>query len=129
MTAHDVARGRAVWALAVAQTLGYACLFYVFAALILFWQADLGWGKSAFATGPLLAILISAALAPVVGRVVDRGRGPEAMTAGSVVGGLALVWLAGCRRLRAGWLVGDWGRQCGQPVRGVFCLSDPQAGA
>jgi len=103
MDLHALARSRAVWALALGQTLGYACMFYIFAALIVHWQADLGWGKTTFALGPLLAILISAALAPAMGRLVDRGFGPEALTTGAIMGGIALVWLAWVQT-PAGWL-------------------------
>ncbi|WP_370253281.1 MFS transporter [Nioella sp.] len=88
------ARGPAVWMLAVGQTLSYACLYYIFAALILSWEADLHWPRSLLATGPFIAIVISAALAPFAGRLVDLGKGPEAMVAGSVIGAGALVLLA-----------------------------------
>lgn len=84
----------AVWALAVGQTLGYACLFYIFAGLILLWTRDLGWSKSTLATGPMLAILISAALAPVMGRMVDRGHGPAVLAGGAGLGALALAGMA-----------------------------------
>lgn len=84
----------AVWALAVGQTLGYACLFYIFAGLILLWTRDLGWAKSTLAIGPLLAILISAVLAPVAGRLVDRGHGPAVLSGGAAIGALALAGMA-----------------------------------
>jgi hypothetical protein len=93
-SAHALARSRAVWALALGQTLGYACMFYIFAGLVLFWTRDLGWAKSTLAAGPMLAILLAAGLAPVMGRLVDRGRGPEAMAGGAVLGALALAGMA-----------------------------------
>lgn len=105
MEPERLARGGAVWALGVGQTLAYAAMFYIFAALILPWQAALGWDKATFALGPTLAIAISAALAPLAGRMVDRGRGPELLTGGAVLGALALVWLAQVGTLR-GWLTG-----------------------
>ena len=37
--ARDVARGPAIWMLALAETLAYACFYYIFAALIVAWQA------------------------------------------------------------------------------------------
>lgn len=89
-----LARSRAVWALALGQTLGYACMFYIFAGLVLFWTRDLGWAKSTLAAGPMLAILIAAGLAPLMGRVVDAGRGPEAMAGGALLGALALAGMA-----------------------------------
>lgn len=105
MTVQKLARGPAVWALALGQTLGYACLFYVFAALILAWHADLGWDKASFAAGPMLATLLAAGLAPLAGRMVDRGHGPELLAGGAVVGGLSLLWLAHVNS-PTGWLIG-----------------------
>lgn len=88
------ARGPGVWMLAVAQTLAYACLYYIFAALILAWEADLGWDRRLLALGPALAIGASALLAPLMGRAVDLGRGPEAMLAGAILGAVSLAGLA-----------------------------------
>lgn len=105
---HQVARGAGVWALAAGQTLVYACLYYVFAALILPWQGDLGWDKTRFAFGPTLALLIAAALAPLAGSLVDRGHGPEALTVTPLVGALGLAILAagdGYALYLAGWAV------------------------
>ena len=72
MDGAEVARGRGVWALALGQTLAYAALFYIFAALVRPWQQALGWDKAAMAAGPTLALLIAAGLAPFAGRLVDR---------------------------------------------------------
>ncbi len=85
---------RAVWLLALGQMLGYACFFYVFAAMVVAWHEALGWDKALLALGPTTAILVSAALAPFVGWAVDRGHGPRLMTAGTVVGAGALALLA-----------------------------------
>ncbi len=103
MEPRDIARGRAVWALAFGQMLAYACLYYIFAALILAWQADLGWEKTFLATGPTLAILIAAAGMPIFGRMVDSGRGPELLAGGAALGALALGLLATVST-PAGWL-------------------------
>lgn len=105
MEPRDIARGRAVWALAVGQTLGYACLNYIFAALILSWQGSLGWDKAVLAAGPTIAVMISAGLSPVFGRLVDRGFGPELLAGGAGLGALALCWIA-MVTTPAGWLVG-----------------------
>jgi MFS family permease len=86
--------GLGVWLLASGQTLSYACLFYSFAALILSLEADLGWDKRLFALGPMLAIGVSALLAPVLGRQVDDGRGQALLIGGAAVGGLALLALS-----------------------------------
>lgn len=101
----DIARGRGVWALALGQTLGYACLYYIFSALIVAWQADLGWDKTHLAAGPTLAIIISAMLAPVMGRLVDRGWGRVLLAGGAILGAVALIWIAQVET-QAGWLAG-----------------------
>jgi MFS family permease len=98
VTPASAAEQRAVWLLAVGQTLGYACFFYIFAAMVVSWHEALGWDKAMLALGPTLAILISAALAPFVGRAVDRGHGPRLMAGGALVGALALAILAGASR-------------------------------
>lgn len=90
-------QGLGVWLLAAGQTLGYCCLFYSFAALILSLEADLGWDKRLFALGPMLAIGVSAVLAPLMGRQVDEGRGQGFLLGGAVLGGLALLGLAQVR--------------------------------
>jgi predicted MFS family arabinose efflux permease len=108
MTTAELARSPAVWALGLGQTLAYAAIFYVFAALILPWQTDLGWSKAAFAAGPTLALLVCAAAAPFVGRLVDRGLGPESLATGPIIGAAGLVWLAtvpGHPAYLAGWAV------------------------
>lgn len=74
--------------------LGYACFFYIFAALILYWRQVPGWSDAVLAAGPMLAIAVSAGLAPVAGRAVDHGRAVLLLTAGPVVGAAALVVLA-----------------------------------
>ena len=84
----------AIWLLATGQTLGYAGLVYIFGALLLSWEASFGWSKTTLALGPTLSILVSAALAPFVGRAVDRGWSVELLTGGAVLGALALMGLS-----------------------------------
>ena len=84
----------AVWALAVGQTLGYACFFYIFAALVLVWQRELPWGNGMLALGPFLAIGVTALLSPQVGRWVDRGHALRLMGFGTALGAAALGVLA-----------------------------------
>ncbi len=98
MTPASAAERRAVWLLATGQMLGYACFFYIFAAMVVSWHDALGWDKATLALGPTLAILISAALAPFVGPAVDRGHGPRLMVAGALVGAVSLAVLAGALR-------------------------------
>jgi len=62
-----------VWSLAVAETIVWAAMFYSFPALILEWERDMGWSKTALSGALTLALVVSAILAPVVGRLIDHG--------------------------------------------------------
>lgn len=95
----------AVWLLALGQTLTYGCLYYVFAALIVTLESGTGWSKTMLAAGPTLALLLTAALAPAAGRMIDRGHGPAMLVAGPLIGAAGLV-LAGLSATPAGWIAG-----------------------
>lgn len=96
----------AVWLLAVGQTVAYACLYYVFSALLVAIEADTGWTKAALALGPTLALGMAAMAAPMAGRLVDRGWGGELLIGTPLLGaaGLAVIAAAGGP---GGWL-GGW---------------------
>lgn len=111
--------GRAVWTLALTQALGYACFFYVFAALFLYWQRDGALSEAVIAAGPLLATAVSAVVAPAVGRAVDRGQAVAMMAAGPVIGAVALAVLAVADGA-AGWFAA-W---AGLGVAQALCLYD-----
>lgn len=64
---------RIVWPLAVAQMLLWAGAFYLFPALLGTWETDLGWSKHELAGAFTAALLLSALIAPLVGRAIDRG--------------------------------------------------------
>jgi predicted MFS family arabinose efflux permease len=74
--------------------LGYACFFYIFAALILYWRADLHWGDGLLAGGLTLAIVVAAVTAPFAGRAVDRGHAAALLTGGAGIGAVSLAVLA-----------------------------------
>jgi len=79
--------------LAVTQTVGYGVLFYAFAVLLTPIAADLK-ASTAAVTGALTtAIVVAAAAAIPVGRWLDRNGGRALMTAGSLLGVVAvLAW-------------------------------------
>jgi hypothetical protein len=79
-----------VWPMAVAQTIVWAGLYYAFPALLVQWEADPGWTKAELTGAFTICVLLSAALAPFSGRLIDRGLGP-AMFAGSAAIG-ACCW-------------------------------------
>lgn len=83
---------RIVWPLAIAQTLLWAGLYYLFPAFLGVWEKELSWTKTELAGALTLALLISAALAPVAGHEIDKGRG-RALFAGSALAAAALLAL------------------------------------
>ena len=86
MSVRRPTEAEAVWLLALGQMLGYACFFYIFAALILYWQIDLPWGNAVLAGGMTLAIVVAAILAPFAGRAVDKGHAAALLSGGRSLG-------------------------------------------
>jgi MFS family permease len=84
----------AIWALAVAETLVWAGLFYSFPALFIRWEAEFGWSKPELTGALTLALLASAATSPLFGALIDRGRGPAVLTFSAIAGGAAMILLA-----------------------------------
>lgn len=85
---------RIVWPLAAAETIVWAAYYYSFPALILIWERDLGWTKAELSGAFTLALLASATLAPVVGRLIDRGFAEQVFAGGALIGALLLVALS-----------------------------------
>ncbi|MEM9331397.1 MAG: MFS transporter [Pseudomonadota bacterium] len=87
---------RAIIFLALAQTLIWASASYIFPALLLWWEADLGWTRGELTGAITVALLVSAACSPIAGQLIDRGHGAALMgastfLAGMFVGSLSLV--------------------------------------
>lgn len=83
-----------VAALAIAETLVWAGMFYSFPALVAHWEADLGWSKTELAGAYTAALVCSALFAPLMGKLIDRGHGRAVLTACGLVGGV-MVGLLG----------------------------------
>ncbi|PZG16914.1 MFS transporter [Nonomuraea aridisoli] len=84
---------RIVAALAVTQTIGYGVLYYAFSVFLIPMQRDLDAAGPQVAAALTLAVLTTALCAPFVGRWLDARGGRALMTAGSVLGTLAvLAW-------------------------------------
>ncbi|WP_433438542.1 MFS transporter [Nonomuraea sp. CA-141351] len=85
-----------VWmigALSVTQTAGYGVLYYAFSVFIPPMSRELHAGVAQLTGAITLAVLVSAMVAPAIGRWLDRHGGRGLMTVGSVLGGLAvLAW-------------------------------------
>ncbi|TVQ55268.1 MAG: MFS transporter [Rhodobacteraceae bacterium] len=100
-TRKDSRRAAAVWSLALGETVVWASLYYLFAALLLVWERSLGWDKAAIALGLTLALATSALTAPLAGRVIDAGRGAALLGVGALVGAGLLGLLARVETLPA----------------------------
>ncbi len=80
--------------LAFGQTLTWAGLYYIFPALLLRWEQELGWSKADLTAAIALAVLISATSSPFAGRIIDKGRGPVLMAGSAMCGGFGLLLLS-----------------------------------
>jgi MFS family permease len=85
---------RIVWPLAVAETIAWATMYYSFPALLLEWEKDLGWSKTELTGALTLALLVSAASAPIAGRIIDHGHGRTLLTGSAVFGSGLLMMLS-----------------------------------
>ncbi len=103
-TDHSKGDSTAIWMLAIGETLGWASLFYIYGALLVWIEADTGWSRASLAIGLTLALLVSALTVGMAGRMVDRGLGAELLTGGAALGGGALLVLSRVETL-AQWYV------------------------
>lgn len=87
-------KDRPILLLAIAQTLIWACIYYSFPALLLHWEASLGWSRADLTGAVTLAIFMSAFCSPLYGRLIDAGKGAQMMTAASALGGLCMLLLS-----------------------------------
>ncbi|MGI9462652.1 MAG: MFS transporter, partial [Aestuariivirgaceae bacterium] len=85
---------RIVWPLAIAQTLLWAGLYYLFPALLGAWERDLGFSKAELSGALTTALLIAAILAPLAGRAIDDGRGRVLFAGGTLMAAVLLALLS-----------------------------------
>jgi MFS family permease len=83
----------ALLCLAVGQTLIWAGTYYLFPALLLRWEASEGWSKTSLTGGFTAALIVTALCAPISGKLIDKGQGPLAMGAASVLAAVAVALL------------------------------------
>jgi MFS family permease len=84
---------RAIIFLAIGETIYWAGLYYIFAALLVQWEAAEAWPKTAITAAFTGAILMAAVFAPIAGRMVDHGRGPHVLTFGALTGAFLVALL------------------------------------
>jgi predicted MFS family arabinose efflux permease len=78
--------------LAVTQIVSWGVLYYAFPVLLVPMQRDLGWSRGVLVGGFTAAVVVSALVAPAVGRHLDAA-GPRALMAGGGAAGAAFVAL------------------------------------
>ncbi|HUF85795.1 MAG TPA: MFS transporter [Thermohalobaculum sp.] len=85
---------RDVVPLAIAQTIVWAAMYYSFPALLPWWERDLGWSKTELSVAFTAALVLTALLAPLAGRLVDRGLARAVHPGGALAGAALLVVLS-----------------------------------
>ncbi|MEW5935929.1 MAG: MFS transporter, partial [Bacillota bacterium] len=83
-----------VWTLAVLTTVSYGALYYAQPLLAVAAEHEWGWTRTQTSLAFTLALLVTALIAPTVGRLLDEHGGRVLVGGGAMLGGLALVWLA-----------------------------------
>ena len=84
----------AILFLAFGQTLAWACLYYIFPAMLLRWETYLEWSKVDLTLGITLALFTSAIFSPVAGKIVDKNKGNLLLFISAVIGGSGLLMLS-----------------------------------
>ena len=84
----------AILFLAFGQTLVWACIYYIFPAMLLRWENALEWSKVDLTLGITLALFTSAIFSPVAGKIVDKNKGNLLLFISAVIGGSGLLVLS-----------------------------------
>lgn len=85
---------RDVVPLAVAQTIVWAAMYYSFPALLPWWERDLGWSKATLSGAFTASLVLTAVLAPLAGRLIDRGLARLVHPGGALAGAALLATLS-----------------------------------
>ncbi|MDH5926751.1 hypothetical protein L8S13_10630 [Vibrio lentus] len=111
---------KAVWGLALGQTLLWCCLYYVFPAMLLHWDQVHDWSRSEFMLGLTLAVCVSAIAALPAERLIDKGYGALMMMVSAVIGGVLLFLVSLVDQLA--WFYVLWGLM---GIAIASCLYEP----
>lgn len=83
-----------IWAIAIAETIVWAGMYYLFAALINQWENDLGWTKTELAVGLTTCLIVSAIVSPFIGGLIDKNHGRKILISGALFGAILLALMA-----------------------------------
>lgn len=90
----EARRTGVVWTLALLSTVGYGALYYAQPLLAVATEAQTGWTRVQTGGAFTGALLVTALLAPGIGRALDRHGGRTLLSAGAGLGAVALLILA-----------------------------------
>jgi MFS family permease len=82
---------RAIWAIGCGQLVNWGVLFFAFGVLLVPLETAFDAPRWLVAGAFSLGLLVSAAAAPTVGRLADRGQGPAVMQAGGLLAAALLI--------------------------------------
>ena len=82
---------RVVCALALLPTVGYGALYYAQPLLAVAFEHAEGWSRAQISLAFTLALLVTAFLAPTLGRRLDRGHGKGWLISGDLLGSGAFL--------------------------------------
>src|ERR1044071_8280532 len=82
---------RAVWAIGCGQLVNWGVLYFGFTVLLVPLEEFLGAPRWLIAGAFSLGLLISAIVAPAIGRLADRGQGPAIMQVGGLFAAAVLI--------------------------------------
>ncbi len=86
---------RVIWAIGCGQLINWGVLYFGFGVLLVPLEQFLGAPRWLIAGAFSLGLLVSAIVAPAVGRLADRGQGPAIMQGGGVLAAMLLIaWSA-----------------------------------
>lgn len=80
--------------LAIAQTVIWASIFYLFPAFLPTWESETPWDKTDLTGAFTVALLIAAATSPKIGRAIDSGQGKTLMLYGNLAAVILLILLS-----------------------------------
>ena len=82
---------RTVALLSLSVTLFWSAVYYSFATMLPLWEAEEGWNRTALTALFAGSVLLSAVIAPRIGRWIDAGHGPALVGYGSIWAVLVLA--------------------------------------
>ncbi len=83
----------AIALIAIAQTILWAGLYYLFPAFLLHWETAYSWSRSELTFALTAAVFASALLSPLAGSFIDRGKGKLLLAGCGLIGGMLITAL------------------------------------